>query len=182
MYPERSNVATVSKRRRPITTEYYKYYDRYVSMVPEGEIIEILREQLTSAESFFGDIPPDKADYRYQPEKWSIKEVFGHVIDVEWVFSYRALRFARGDQPSLPGIEQDDLVAGANFDSRDLTSLCEEFKHLRSANILLFDSFDEKIMDRVGSASGFQFSVRSILYIIAGHLNYHIGIIRERYF
>jgi len=136
---------------------------------------------LTSTELFFGDIPTVKAEYRYQPDKWSMKEVFGHVIDVEWVFSYRALRFARGDQTSLPGIEQDDLVAGANFDSRDLTSLCEEFKHLRSANILLFDSFDEKIMDRVGSASGFQFSVRSILYIIAGHLNHHVGILRERY-
>ena len=174
-------MATKSRRRRPRTSEYYKYYDRYVRLVPDGDIIEIFKEQLTSTESFFGSISADKAEYRYQPDKWSMKEVFGHVIDVEWVFSYRALRFARGDQTSLPGIEQDNLVAGANFGSRDLTSLCEEFKHLRSANILLFDSFDENIMDRTGSASGFQFSVRSIPYIMAGHLNHHVGILRERY-
>ena len=174
-------MAIVSKRMRPTTAEYYKYYDRYVSLVPEGDIIKIFKEQLTSTESFFGGIPSEKAGYRYLPDKWSVKEVIGHVIDVEWVFSYRALRFARGDQTELPGIEQDDLMAGANFNTRDLTSLCEEFKHLRSANILLFNSYDEKIMDRVGLASGFEFSVRSILYIIAGHLNHHIGIIRERY-
>ena len=82
---------------------------------------------------------------------------------------------------SLPGIEQDDLVAGANFNVRELSSLKDEFKHLRSANILLFDSFDENIMDRIGNASGFHFSVRSIPYIMAGHLNHHFRILRERY-
>jgi hypothetical protein len=174
-------VETLSKRRRPATNEYFKYYDRYVRLVPEGDIIKILREQLAIMKPFIENIPAEKAEYRYQPEKWSVKEVFGHMIDVEWVFSYRALRFARGDQTSLPGIEQDDLMAGANFATRNLASLFEEFKHLRSANILLFESFEEGIMDRIGSASGFEFSVRSILYIIVGHLNHHIGILKERY-
>ena len=95
---KKGNVTTISKRRRPAVDEYFKYYDRYVSLVPEGDIIEILKEQLASVDTFFGNIPGDKEDYCYQPEKWSVKEVFGHVIDVEWVFSYRALRFARGDQ------------------------------------------------------------------------------------
>jgi hypothetical protein len=169
------------KRRRPAANEYFEYYGRYISLVPQGDIINILKEQLISTLDFLHHIPEDMGDIRYQPEKWSIKEVIGHFIDVEWVFTYRALRFARNDETFLHGIEQDDLVAGANFAERNLSSLSNEFEHLRSANIVLFDSFDENILDRTGTASGYKFTVRSVIYVIAGHELHHIQILKERY-
>lgn len=174
-------MTTSFKRRRPTADEYFEYYDRYISLVPDGDIINILREQQNSTVEFFHHIPEERGDFRYQPEKWSIKEVVGHIVDVEWVFTYRALRFARNDKTFLHGIEQDDLVAGANFSDRDLPSLSNEFTHLRSANMVLFDSFNENILNRTGTASGYKFTVRSIPYIIAGHELHHIEILKERY-
>lgn len=169
------------ERRRPSPNEYFQYYHRYVNLVHDGDIIDILRSQLIKTYDLFSMIPDDKGDFRYAPGKWAIKEVLGHIIDVEWVFIYRAVRFARGDRTPLPGIEQDDLVAGANFVERSMKSLTEEFKHLRLAGIHFFDSLDEEILDRSGTASGCRFTVRSIPYIVAGHELHHVRVMEERY-
>lgn len=170
-----------SARRRPGRDEYFEFYDRYVRLVPDGDIIGILKEQLDSMVEFVAAIPAAKVDYRYEPDKWSVKQVIGHVIDVEWVFTYRGLRFARGDRTKLPGIDQDALVAGANFAERRIDDLVEEFRHLRAANIVLFDSFSEPLLQRMGTASGCDFSVRSIPYIIAGHAIHHRQVLEDRY-
>ncbi len=107
--------------------------------------------------------------------------MIGHLIDTERVFSFRALTMARQDAARLPGMDQDEFMAGANFGDRSLARLAEEHAGLRSAAIVLFDSFDEDIMDRVGIASGCEFSVRSVPYIVAGHAFHHMGVLEERY-
>ncbi|MDF1838216.1 MAG: DinB family protein, partial [Planctomycetota bacterium] len=99
---------------RPTAQEYAPYYDAYVQRVPPGDIVATLTEQLASASALLESIPPDKAHFRYAPGKWSINELIGHLLDTEWTFTYRALRFARGDQTALAGIDQDVLVAGGD--------------------------------------------------------------------
>ncbi len=169
------------QKPRPKKNEYYKYYDGYVSLVSEGDISDILKNQQISTIELLKNIPESKGNYSYAPQKWSLKQVIGHIIDVEWIFTYRALRFARGDKSALAGMDQDEFIAGANFQNRKTSDLIEEYKHLRSANTVLFDSFDEEIFNRTGEASGYSFTVRSILYIIAGHELHHIKVIKERY-
>ncbi len=173
---------TTSARRRPAPSEYFEYYDTYIRLVPDGDITDILKEQLASSVACFQTIPEAKTDFRYAPGKWSTKEVIGHMIDAEWVFTSRALWFARGDRQPLPGMDQDDFMAGANFGERELSSLIEEYRHLRGAGIALFGSFGEEILDRAGNASGYDFTVRSCAYIIAGHERHHLQVLKERYF
>jgi hypothetical protein len=170
-----------SKRHRPGKSEYDDYYDRYISLVPDGDIIGILTDQLEAASRLLETIPPGKEEYRYAAGKWTIKEVLGHIIDTEWVFAFRGLSFARGFVPPLPGIDQDEFMSGANFHSRSIADLSLEYSHLRRAVIQLFGSFDEPVLDRTGTASDCLFSVRSIPYIIAGHEKHHIAVLKERY-
>ena len=168
-------------RRRPNRTEYVEYYDQYVRLVPDGDICVILGEQIGETLETLGSLSPDKADHRYASGKWSLKEVVGHIIDIEWIFSFRALSFARGFTTPLPGIDPKEIAAGGNFDDQSLSDMLKRFQYVRSANIALFETFDETILGRTGMASGYRFSVRSIPYIIAGHERHHLKIIRERY-
>ena len=168
-------------RRRPTPAEYDSFYHGYISLVPEGDIIDTLREQREALQELIAAIPEDKSDYRYAPGKWTTREVVGHVVDAEWVFVSRALWFARAVPTPLPGMDQDEFMAGANFGDRPLTRLAEEHGNLRSAAILLFESFDEDIMDRAGVASGLEFTVRAIPHIVAGHAFHHMGTLEERY-
>ncbi len=167
--------------QRPDPGEYNEYYHRYVTLLPEGDIVDILTAQLNEIEETLSDLDEEKAGFRYADGKWSIKEVVGHLNDVERVFGYRAMTFARGDQSPLPSMEQDDYVAGGRFDKRTLGSLLDEFQHLRLANIALLQSIDAEIEMWTGTASGFPFTVRAIPCIIAGHALHHLGVLQERY-
>src|SRR5215813_8457252 len=129
---------------RPETTEYAPYYEQYIRLVPDGPIIETLSRQLADTVNLLSTIPEPRANHRYAPEKWSIKEVIGHVVDSERIFGYRALRFARGDQTALAGFEQDGYVQHSHFDQRKLKDILEEFDHVRRANLYLFKGFSEE--------------------------------------
>ena len=166
---------------RPLTSEYAPYYDRYISRVPDGEIVATLGTQLDETLALFRSIPESRGDFRYAEGKWSIKELIGHVIDGERVFAYRALRFGRGDTTPLPGFEQDDFVRGADFNKRSLRDLTDEYEHVRRSTISLFGSFEPEAWDRRGTANDDEVSVRGIAYIVAGHERHHIEILRTRY-
>lgn len=167
--------------RPPSRSEYADFFHGYVQTTPPGEIVQVLREQLESALTLLRRIAPDQGTFRYAEGKWSINELLGHMLDTEWVFTYRALRFARGDSSPLVGMDQDVFVAGAKFDARETSSLIEEFRHVRSANIVLFESFDESVMVRKGIASDCPFTVRSMLHILAGHAQHHLNVLEARY-
>jgi len=167
--------------RPPETTEYLPYYQKYVSLVQGGDLIPALEKQLASTAPFLRGISEEKSLYRYAPDKWSIKEVLGHVTDGERVFSYRAMRFGRNDQKPLAGFEQDGYVAAAGSDARPWSELIEEFEHVRRASILLFRGFSGDAVNRSGVASEANVSVRALGYIIAGHELHHMAIVRERY-
>jgi uncharacterized damage-inducible protein DinB len=167
--------------QRPDPSEYFEYYGRYITQVPEGDILTILTEELQRTLDLLGSVPPDRGDFSYAPGKWSIKEVIGHLIDAERLFAYRALSFARRDPAHLPSMEQDDWAGVSNAAERTLEALADELEAVRRSSILLFGGFDDEMMALRGVASGYEFSVRSIPYIIAGHEIHHRGVLEERY-
>ncbi len=168
-------------RTRPLATEYAPFYARYIDLVPEGDVLDILSRQRDDALALLAKIPGDAGDVRYAPGKWSIKEVLGHIIDSERIFAYRALRFARADTTPLAGFEQDDYVRAGNFKARSLADLTEEFGFVRQATLVMLRHFGPETWDRRGTANNAAVTVRALAYIMAGHAGHHIGILRERY-
>jgi len=164
---------------RPQTHEYPAWGETYIKLV-DGDVIEILERQVTEFTDFINSLV-EKADYAYAPGKWTIKEIVGHIIDAERVFAYRMTCFARGEQQPLPGFEENDYVANAHFSDRSLLSLSHEFALLRKANLYLFKSLTEEELNRKGTASGKEITVRAILFVTAGHIMHHTSIIKERY-
>jgi len=166
---------------RPKQNEYAPYYDTYIKKLVGNDIIEILTDQLERIVNLFKSINEDKGNYAYAAGKWSIKEVLGHMIDGERIFSYRALCIARGEQQPLPGFEQDDYVKAAQFNKRTLSSLVDDYRYTREADIALFKSFDDEALNRWGTASNNKVTVRAIMFIVAGHEEHHINILKTKY-
>lgn len=166
---------------KPNVNEYAPYFGKYITLVPEGDIIEILSEQNNFMNNFFSGISEEKSTYRYEENKWSIREVLGHIIDTERIFAYRALRISRNDKTALPGFEQDDYVPYSNHANVSLKNLIEEFFLLRQANIKMLESFTDEMWIRTGTASGNPVSVKAAVYVLAGHPLHHINVIKERY-
>ena len=166
---------------RPQASEHHEYYGKYIKKVPDGDIIRLLEEQVEETLALLEGIPSGQADHRYAPDKWSIKDVVGHVIDTERTFAYRALCFARKDPAQLPSFEQDQYAEFSNAANRTLQDLAEELRVVRKSHVVLFKSFDEASWTRRGIASGFEFSVRALPYIIAGHEIHHRQVLEERY-
>lgn len=169
------------KTTKPANDEYNPYYQQYVGLLPDADVIDILNQQIEATTAFLGTIDETQGDSRYAPDKWTIKEVLGHLIDSERVFGYRAMRFARNDQAPLAGYEQDDYVANGDFASRSLADLAREFEYLRRANILLFQGFSDDAWSRRGTANDSEVSVRALAYIIAGHEAHHVQVLKTRY-
>jgi hypothetical protein len=165
---------------RPQTGEYNPYYDRYISLVKADDVVAQLERQVPATVTLFQSASA-KADFRYAPGKWTVKEMVGHVNDTERIMTYRALRIARGDQTPLAGFEQDDYIRDGNFGQRTLADLIEEFADVRKATVHLFRHVDAEIAARRGTANGDAVSVRALAYIIAGHELHHRQILEEKY-
>jgi hypothetical protein len=167
--------------RRPDTSEYAPFYETYVGKVSESDILTVLRAEREGTLSWLANLPAPKIEYRYAPEKWTLRQVFGHVLDMEWVFAARAVHFARAVPGGMPGVEQEDAMRVANFEARPWRAMMDEFASLRAANILFFEGLDDAGWSRSGIASGNPVTVRALAYIIAGHQRHHWGVIRDRY-
>jgi DinB superfamily len=166
---------------RPEAHEYAPYYEKYVSLVPGVGLVETLERQGAETLALLRGLSEEQGAHRYEPGKWSVRQLVGHVNDGERVFSYRALAIARGDLQPLPGMEQDEWMAGVDFDARTLSSLTDEFESVRSATIQLLRHLSPEAWARRGTASDNEITVRALAYIIAGHEAHHIRILRERY-
>ncbi len=166
---------------RPDKSEYAEYYGRYISQVPDGDIIAILRAQSKETMGVLDRVSEDRTHFRYAPGKWTLREVVGHVADMEWVFMARALSFARGLAQPMPGVEQDEFVPAGKFEQQSWPGLLEQWRALRTAGTLVLENLDDEAWKRTGIASGYPVSVRALAYIIAGHERHHLGVIRERY-
>ena len=166
---------------KPESNEYAAYYEKYVSLVPEGEVVETLERQGAETLALLRSLPEGRGAHRYEPGKWSVRQLAGHVNDTERIFAYRALAIARGEQQPLPGMDQDEYMAGVDFDARTLADLADEFEALRRSTVLLFRHLSPEAWARRGTASDNEVTVRALAYILAGHEAHHVRILRERY-
>jgi hypothetical protein len=166
---------------RPQADEHNPYYSRYIDLVPDTDILDTLQRQMNETLTIFKGVSEEKGNYRYAADKWSVKEVLGHLTDTERVFGYRALRVARNDQMPLAGFEQDDYVRFGPFARRPLAELANEFAAVRQSSIFLFRELDEEAWARRGTANNSVISVRALAYIMAGHELHHRRILKEKY-
>ena len=166
---------------KPQETEYAAYYGKYVSLVPDADIVNTLTKQMNDTLAAWRAVPADKADHRYAPGKWSTKEMMAHVVDTERIMAYRALRIARGDKTPLPGFEQDGFISNTDWSGQTIADLADEFEAVRKSNLHLFRSFTDSAWKQAGTASDNPITARALAYIIAGHELYHQEILQNRY-
>src|SRR2546423_9977909 len=158
---------------RPADDEYLPYYGRYIQRVPDGDVLSTLSRQIRETLALFRGLPESVASYRYAPDKWSVNEMVGHMIDTERIFAYRALRFARADATPLAGYEQDDYARNSTFNAYPLSELADELENVRRSTVYLFRHMDDEAWARRGVANNAEVSVRALAYIIAGHELHH---------
>jgi hypothetical protein len=166
---------------RPAADEAAPFYQGYIAKVSGENIGEQLVDQLAEVERLFGSLDDTAALARYAPDKWSIKEILGHLSDAERIFAYRLLRIARGDATPLPGFDENAYVPPACFEERPLRALSAEFRAVRLSTVALASGLPSASWSRVGQASGKAVSARALAYIVVGHVAHHLGVLRERY-
>ena len=162
-------------------TDAVDYYFTYIDKVGAGDIRTILRDQLTDTLTFFCGIDTAWSLHRYAPEKWSIRDIVGHLNDTERIFVARALWIARRFETEMPSMDQNVAVANANADSREWIGHIDEFRVVRESTLAFFESLPDEAWERRGIASGYQFSVKGLAYIVAGHVTHHSEVIKTRY-
>ena len=166
---------------RPDDTEYAPFYAGYVADVPETDVVAVLRASGRDIVAALAAIPEARGGHRYAADKWTVREVVGHMIDAERIFVYRALRLARADATPLPGFEENDYVRAAGSDARTLADLIDELRAVREATVQLFASLPNEAWGRRGIVNGREVSVRALAFIAAGHARHHLAVLRERY-
>ena len=166
---------------RPAADEAAPFYQGYIAKVPRENIGEQLVDQLAEVERLFGALDDEAALARYAPGKWSIKEVMGHLTDVERIFSYRLLRISRGDATPLPGFDENAYVPAGGFDERPLRDLAAEFRAVRLSSLALIGGIPSPAWSEWGNASGKPVTARALAYILVGHVAHHLGVLRDRY-
>ncbi len=166
---------------RPQPAEAGEYYWKYINCVPGDDALSVMEAQLEEVQRVFGTISDEKSLYAYAPGKWTIRQMLNHVTDTERAFAFRALWFARGFASPLPSYDQELAASGASANAIGWSEHLAEFHNVRLATISLFRNMPPHAWTRTGIASDTRFSVLAMAYIIAGHVNYHIGVLRDRY-
>ncbi len=162
-------------------TEYNSFFKPYIDKAGNATLLKSLKKGKKKTIKFFKKLPSSKLEYEYEDEKWTPKDILLHIIDAERAFSYRALQFARSKDAELEGFDENEFVPNANANKRYLKSLLKEYKAVRKASIIMFKSFSDETLVRMGKASGSQLSVRAAGFLICGHEIHHIQTIKERY-
>lgn len=166
---------------RPGSDEFFEYYGRYIDQVPQRNVLDILDEQRAEIRSVLGHLPPDRAGYRYAPNKWTIADVIQHLSDAERIFAYRALRIARGDETPLPSWDENAYAARTDTSQLSIPVLLDDWEAARASTLSLFRTFADEMWTRRGTASGHPITPRALAYIIAGHSAHHLTILLDRY-
>lgn len=168
-------------KRRPTEDEFAPYYGGYISKTEGTDILKNLKNEKSNTVEFLKSLPAEKWGYAYEEGKWTIKQLLLHIIDSERVFAYRALRIARGDSTPMPGFDQDPYVKNSEATNRSADSLIREYAATREATISFFENLTDEMTLRKGTASGVVFTPHATAFIIAGHENHHMQIVKERY-
>ncbi|MFK7766472.1 MAG: DinB family protein [Mariniblastus sp.] len=164
----------------PSPNEYHEYYHRYVSKFKADDFLIAFAKQTEELNAVLGGLDADEETKLHEPYTWTLKQVLGHLIDVERVFSTRMLRIAVGDETPIPGFDQNLYVSNMDYETVSMDSLLEEFRHLRNANVLLLERLEPEALGRVGTASDNSITARANLFILGGHVVYHLEIMKKR--
>jgi uncharacterized damage-inducible protein DinB len=165
---------------KPEPSEFNPFYAGYVGKVPPAGPVALLKDQIAAFDKLRA-LPEDRGNYRYAEGKWSVKELLGHVADGERLFTYRLLHIARGDQAPLPGMDENVWAASAPHDRRPIAAIVDELIAVRRATLALVESLDEAAVARTGVANNNPVTVRALCWVIAGHPQHHLDVLRERY-
>jgi hypothetical protein len=168
-------------RSQPISNEYPEYYERYVNLVPDGDIEEVLRRQQAETFRFLNSLSEESAGGTYAPGKWTLKEVIGHISDIERVMSYRMFAISRNESKPLQGMDQDLYVSAANFNQFSWTQLLADLGNVRSATLSLISTIDDIAWVRKGTMLDWPVTPRALAYILAGHELHHLKVISDKY-
>jgi hypothetical protein len=171
----------VLKMMKPSSHEYDAYYERYISLVTDDDVVANLAGQPAALREVFGKFGDERGAFAYSEGKWSVKELLSHIIDGERMFAYRAFRISRGDTTPIEGFEQDDYIENARANGRSMDDLLDEFELLRLANVIFFKNLRDSDWRRMGTASALGISVGAIAFIMAGHVTHHVNILNTRY-
>lgn len=166
---------------RPLPTDSASFYHYYISLVAGGSALEAVKNHSEEILEFYRSLPTEKAGYAYADGKWTVQEVFQHIIDAERVFAYRATRIARKDATPLPGFDENSYASNSRAGTRSFDSLKEEFSLLRKADDIFVSSLDEEQLQRPGITNNNPITANAVVFIMYGHLLHHMNIIRERY-
>lgn len=167
----------------PGRDEYAEAHETYVDRVPDGPIMSLLRDQMDQLPRRWADLSGEEWDHRYASGKWSVREVIGHVIDFERIFGYRALAIARSEEtdPALPGHDEEEMGRAGGWDQQSESHILEEFRQVRTSNLLMLSRFGGSDWTRTGRADGHVVSVRALAYLMYGHADHHDNVLKERY-
>jgi hypothetical protein len=166
---------------RPIESEYAPHFRRYVDLVPEADVLPALDAQTGILRQVASGVTPDTELFAYGPDKWTIRQVFGHIGDVERVFGFRALAFSRLDPNPLPGFDDNGYVEQAGYADRPLADLIEDFAAVRTANLRMLKALREEQWAVSGIANGRSITVRAIAFVMVGHVRHHLNLLNDRY-
>lgn len=173
----------MKKIAKPTYTEHAMYYEQYIQKIDESKsILDQLKETSKWLETILLTFSDEELCKPYAEGKWSLKDLLVHIIDCERVFVYRAMRFARNDKSSLPFFDENEFAKEAQANKIPIKKLLKEYKTTRQATIAFFNNLPLNVMKRAGIASSFTMSVRACAWIICGHEQHHISVMKEKYF
>ena len=164
---------------RPASSEYVAFYAGYIARVPDGHWLERLEAQPAELRAALAGLDGERAAEPMAPGKWSFLELLTHICDTERVFAFRLLWFARADPSPLPGFDQDAWAKDAAPTGRTLADLLDEFDAVRQASLTLVRHLPDAVADRRGVANGKEVTVRAIAWMIPGHVQHHLDLLRE---
>ena len=165
---------------RPAQTEFAPFYAGYVAKVSDHGPLALMKDQIARFEKLRA-LAETTGDHRYADGKWSGKEVLGHMADAERVFAYRLLRIARADKTPLAGFDENAWAEVAPHGRRTLVQVVDDLIAARRATITLVESLDEAATSNIGVANNNPVSGRAICWIIPGHAQHHLEILKDRY-
>ncbi|MGE0561162.1 MAG: DinB family protein [Flavobacteriales bacterium] len=161
--------------------EFADYFNHYINLVKEEDFLKALKISHKEVKKVLKNLTEEQGNFAYAKKKWTIKELFVHIIDTERIFCERALRFARKDKTKLPGFDHDQFVLNSGANSRTLKDILKEYKAVRKSTLTLFNNFDSEMLKQGGIANENKLTVHAIGYIISGHELHHLNILREKY-
>lgn len=169
------------KWRRPAEDEIEGHFINYANLIQESDALQVLKEARQTSRALMFSLSLEQWDFSYQEGKWTIKEVWQHILDTERIFAYRALRIARNDQTPLPGFDQDEYILPSKADKRSIAGIIHEYDAVREATITLFEYMPLEALSHTGTASNKKLSARALAFIIAGHERHHVRGLSENY-